>query len=511
MQQWIGVDIGTQGTKAVLFNDEMQPMASAFEASRLINPTPGVVWQEPREMLQSVLNTIGKVMSTPGADARSVGGIGIDSQMAGIMGIDEDGEAATVYDSWLDNRCSPYIEQMRAMDGREVTAITGGPVSCSHGPKILWLKNEHPELYAKVAKFVLPHGYVIGKLAGLPARAATFDHTCLQYSGFGDNLNKCWSPKLLDRFGVDGEKMPRIVSPFEVVGGVTPEAAAACGLRPGTPLVAGAGDTAASIFGTGMFETGTVLDCAGTASVLCGVVKEYAPDVRFSTLTMMRSPEERVWYPLAYIGGGGMCIRWMRDTLGAGADYAQLEQEAARIQPGCEGLVFVPHWSGRVLPNDPSMKGAFLGLDWKHSRGHMYRAVMEAIAFEYAYYMDVMKQQYPLQLFSDLYAVGGGAASELFLRIKSHATGLPVTAFEQGDAALVGSAVIAAHGTGALENYRGVITRTRKPRFHAEPDPQVEAIYQDQKEAYLDALKHISSFCGSAPYRKIRAERTDRG
>ena len=198
---------------------------------------------------------------------------------------------------------------------------------------------------------MLPHSYVVCRLAGLDASAAYFDHTCLQYSGFGDNANCCWSNELLQAFSVPRSKMARIVSPFEVIGGMSEGMARRCGLKSGTPLVAGAGDTAATIFGTGMFEPGYLLDCAGTASVLCGVVDRYVPDTEHQTLSMMRSPEDGLWFPLAYISGGGMSLRWIRDQLGGSADYDALEKLAQDVPPGSEGLLFIPHWSGRVLPS----------------------------------------------------------------------------------------------------------------------------------------------------------------
>ncbi|MCE5344404.1 MAG: hypothetical protein LLF96_12600 [Eubacteriales bacterium] len=506
MRQWIGVDIGTQGTKAMLFDDEMRALDSAFEASQLVNPAEGVVWQEPEAILQSVLHVIDKLMHAERAEPDNVKGIGIDSQMAGIMGIDRNGEAATVYDSWLDTRCMRYTEEIRQKAGKRSTELTGGPVSCTHGPKILWWKHKRPAEYARVAKFLLPHAYVVGKLCGHNAAKAYFDHTCLQYSGFGDNLNRCWSEELLEIFHVDGDCFPRIVSPFEVIGELTPSYARQCGLRPGVPLVAGAGDTAASIYGSGMFEPGTALDCAGTASVFCAVVDRYVPDTISETLTMMRSPEENRWYPLAYIAGGGLCLRWFRDELGGkGCDtFPELERLANRVPPGCDGLLFAPHFSGRALPYDPSMRGAYIGLSWTHTRGHLYRAVMESIAYEYAAYNKAMQKLLPDQPVQALYAVGGGSKSALFLQIKSDVLGLPVTTFSMEDAALLGSAVIAAHGVGELPDARGAILRAMTPQTQIKPDAQTHCTYAAHQAAYEETLKHLSELYHSDVYRTGR-------
>ncbi|MCM1134100.1 MAG: FGGY family carbohydrate kinase [Clostridium sp.] len=464
MKYIIGVDIGTQGTKAALYDENMTLIGTAFYESNLIMPDSGGIWQEADEIYESVFTSIRRLVEEAGVPAGAVEGIGIDSQMAGIMGVDEQGEAVTYYDSWLDSRCGKYVSLMEAQAGEKVTQITGSPVSIAHGPKILWWKNEHPEIYKKICKFVQPHAYVAGKLAGIKGGDAYVDYTCLQYSGFGDNKAKKWSEELLDIFDVEEAKMPRIVPPFEIVGKLKKEAAGLCGLREGTPIAAGAGDTSASIFGAGLFETGTILDCAGTASVVCSAVNEYKPDLANRTMMMMRSPVDGVWYPLAYINGGGLCVRWLRNLF-PGAAYEELEAEAEKVEPGSDGLIFIPHFEGRVLPNNPNVRGSFTGLNWRHQRGHMYRAVMEGIAYEYHYYQKILKQLYPLHSFQKVWATGGGAKSKLFLKIKAEVLNAEISSFEMEDTALTGVAVIAGTGIGMIDDYKKIIEKNRKLRW----------------------------------------------
>lgn len=490
----IGVDIGTQGTKALLLDTDLNTVCSAFEPSRLISPEPGTVWQEAGDIFGSVARTIRQVLEQSGAAAGEVLAVGLDSQMAGIMGVDAAGEASTCYDSWLDTRCGPQLARMKERLGRRVTEITGGPVTYTHGPKILWWKENHPQAYEKTCKFVLPHGYVVGKMVGLSGEEAVFDYTCLQYSGFGDNLAKKWSGELLDAFEVDSSKMARICSPFEIVGGVNREFAALSGLAEGTPVAAGGGDTACSIFGSGMFQSGMLYDCAGTASVLCCVADEYSPDTRFETMTMMRSPVDGQWFPLAYINGGGLCLRWLRDELTGKphADYDQLSAEAGEIAPGSEGLLLIPHFAGRVLPSNPYLKGTFLGLDWKHTRAHLFRAVMEGIAYEYGYYLSVLKALYPGTDFREMAAIGGGAKSPLFLQIKADVLGVDVTSFETGDTALIGSAVIAGVGAGVFADYRAPIEKLVKKRQTFQPDAAAHAAYAPYQSAYLKSMDALT-------------------
>ncbi|MDR0601437.1 MAG: hypothetical protein LBG42_03580 [Treponema sp.] len=480
----VGVDIGTQGTKAALFDTDLRSLGTAFEDSRLVQPEVGTVWQEADDIYGSVLRVIKELVERFGVKRGEVAAVGIDSQMAGIMGMAADGEASTCYDSWLDTRCRDYVAVMRERGERRIIELTGGPVTYTHGPKILWWKHERPDAYKKTAKFVLPHAWAACKLCGLKAKDAYFDWTHLQYSGFADNLRKEWSGELLSLFGVDGEKMARIVSPFEIIGKVNAEAAVLSGLAEGTPVAAGAGDTAASIFGAGLFETDDVLDCAGTASVFCCAAGAFSPDVTHKTMTMMRSPEDGMWFPLAYINGGGLCIRWFRDSFSGvpPCSYVELEKESEKIPAGSEGIVFVPHFAGRVLPADPGLKGSFSGLDFRHSRAHLFRAVMEGIAYEYAFYLSVLRDLYPAGNFRRMISIGGGSKSGLFTSIKADVLALTAQCYRVGDTALVGSAVIAGYGAGVFSDYRAVVRKTIQEeapiRFNEENHKQYRRMIQ---------------------------------
>ncbi len=497
----IAVDVGTQGTKAALLDRSLTPLHTAFVPSNLISPEPGVVWQEPEEMLAECLGAIGQLMAQSGVAPDSVAGIALDGQMAGIMGIGADGQATTPYDSWLDMRCGPQMERMNQIAGKRIIELSGGPATYVHGPKILWWKENHPEAYHKTAKFVLPHAYLTGRLCGLDSEAAYFDYTHLHFSCLSDNRNLAWSEELLGTFDISPDKMARIVSPFEVVGKLTAPMAERCGLVAGIPMVAGCGDTAASTFGTGMFEKGMLLDIAGTASVLCGVTDRYVPDTDNATMVMMRSPVEGLFLPLAYINGGGLCLRWVRNQLTGQphAEYEALEEEAARIPAGSEGLVFVPHFSGRVLPSNPHMKGSFLGLDFNHTRAHLYRAVMEGIAYEYAYYLRVIRELRPEEAWQQVLVVGGGAQSPLFNQIKADVLGVKASTLMTGETALIGSGAIAGVGVGLLPDYAQPIKAAISEKRRFAPDQSRHAAYRPYREAYLAALQHTSDYYRGHP------------
>lgn len=458
----IGVDIGTQGTKTALYSLDGQYVAGAFEASRLIRPAKGVVKQEADDLYGSVVRTISEVITKAGVLASHVLAIGVDGQMAGILGIDRDWNPVTYYDSWLDTRCEKYIAQIKAEDESRIIEITGCPVTYAHGPKILWWKNERPDIYAKIHKFILPTTYVVGKLAGLKAEAAFIDYTHLHFSGFGDVAQMAWSDELLNLFKVEKEKMPRIVKPWEIIGYLTKEAADQCSLITGIPIVAGCGDQAATSLAAGVTRKGIVFDVAGTASVFSCSVGQYKPDVTNKTLMYPRSVIPGLWIPLAYINGGGLCLEWFRENLtgnGPPISYQELEHMAENIAIGSEGLLFLPHFSGRVCPNNPHVRGTWIGLSWIHTRDHMYRSIMEGIAYEYYYYLRTIKCLFPDMEFSHVYALGGGAKSKLFNSIKADVLGINYKTLSAYNTATLGSAVVAGYGVKAYDNLEQTIDR----------------------------------------------------
>ncbi|MFZ3106995.1 MAG: FGGY family carbohydrate kinase, partial [Candidatus Hydromicrobium sp.] len=220
----IGVDVGTNGTKSAIFDDSGNLISEAFEESKLYYPELCAVEQDPDEIYISVINTIKECVQKSDIDVRNVEGIAIDGQMAGICSIDKNWSAATPYDSWLDTRCAPYIEKLKKEESK-IISLTGGPPSFTHGPKMLWWKNEKPEVFKKIAKFIMPSAYAAGKLAGLKASEAYIDYTYIHFSCFADILNNRWSEDLCKDFGLPMEKLPKIVKPWEIVGRLSKEAA----------------------------------------------------------------------------------------------------------------------------------------------------------------------------------------------------------------------------------------------------------------------------------------------
>jgi xylulokinase len=234
----IGVDLGTSGTKAALYQIDGKKIAEASVEVPLYYPKPGIVEQENEDFYSSAATTVRRCIKSNGVHPGEIVAIAFDSQMAGVGLVDEQFKPVARFDSWLDMRCKPYIEHMDRECGDLVTQLTGYPPTCDHGPKMLWWKNEQPVEYGKTAKFVMPGTFVAGKMARLNAGQAFIDFTYIHFSGFADAQETKWSETLCARFCLDMSKLPRIVEPWEVVGEVNDATAKEFGLAPGTPIAA---------------------------------------------------------------------------------------------------------------------------------------------------------------------------------------------------------------------------------------------------------------------------------
>jgi len=491
----IGVDIGTMGTKAAVFDQSGRLLGDAFEESKLVYPRAGWVEQDMEDMYRSCLRTIKAAVQKAGIDPRHVAAVSVDGQMAGIGGVAENGMASIRYDSWLDTRCEPYIDLMNKEAGDLVLTITGSPPTYDHGPKILWWMHEEPEAFKDTAKFVVPSAYAAMRMSGLTAADAFIDYTQLHFSGFGDTENLRWSEEICEAFGVPLEKLPRIVAPYEVVGRLTAEAADNAGLVSGIPVAAGAGDQAATSLGAGIVEPGQVFDVAGTASVFSVCVNQRVVDTKHRTFLCARSVVRDLWVPIAYINGGGLCLKWFRDemvrgksaTKGTGAAenaYALLDEKAATIPPGADGLIFLPHFGGRVTPNDPKVRGAWVGLTWGHSLAHLYRAILEGVAYEYRYYADILTELFPALELKEARVIGGGAKSSVWNQIKSNVLGIPYVQLDRSEVAVWGSALIGGYAVGVFEDLVGAAKASTHPVHRVDPDEEVHRRYYPYVQVY---------------------------
>ncbi len=462
---------------------------------------PGSAEQRADEYYAATLNTIRNVVEQGRIKPADIAVIALAGQMAGAMGIDRNWNAITPwFPSTLDTRCQVYQTRMVAQEGSRLAQLTSAlPITA---PRMLWWKTEYPELYQRMDKILMLANYVTGRLAGLASEEAFIDPSYLTWFGLADMASRYWSHELLHAFDLALEKLPRIVPAATVIGYLTSEAASACGLISGIPLVAGVGDSVASFLGAGLVDPQQLIDIAGTFSVLALCLDSYVADTRYQMLQMLAGPlSDSHWYAMSYIGGGGLTHRWFCEQFvgkeeGHGDSvYQWLDAQAAQLPPGSEGLLFIPHLGGRACPPDPAVRGTWTGFTWKHTRGHFYRALLESVAYDYAEALAVIHEYLPAALFGDVHVIGGGAKSVLWNQIKADVLGLPYIRLGRDNTATLGSAVVGGYAVGLYPDIaataRRFAMRTNTTKDTYWPRSASQRYYQEFSMAYRQAIKDL--------------------
>jgi xylulokinase len=498
----LGVDIGTQGTKAALFTPEGRCLATAFCRSDLYTPAEGIVEEDPEKQVASVCRTIKQCVKQSGVTSSVIGAIGIDGQMAGVIGVGKSGWNVTCYDSWLDTRCGGYIGRMEKKAGEEIIHKTGNAPSFNHGPKILWWKGERKSVFKQIHAFVQPSGYAAMRLCGLDGRGAFIDRTYLHFSGFADNRNNRWDTGLCKTFQVSQAKLPAIVEPEQVVGELTAGMARRCGLKAGVPVVAGCGDTAASFLACGATREGICVDVAGTASVFAATTKAFKADQKYRSVGCGQAATKGLWHPYAYINGGGMNLEWFRKEIAnrgkqAGEiTFAKLNRLAEKVMDE-DSPLFVPHLAGRVCPSQPNLRGSWVDLKWSHSLGHLYKAVLEGVALEYGIYAGILREQYQGMSLREIRITGGGEKSKVWNQLKANVLQMPVVQLTRSEGAPMGAALVAGFGVGMFSSLDAAAKRWVDKAARIRPDKKQDEFYRARVKKYTELIRVLNDISES--------------
>jgi xylulokinase len=495
----ISVDLGSSAVKTSLVDASAgHNLATASRAATCFQPHPGITEQQPDEYLANTLETIREVLQLADASPGSVAALALDGQMSGCLGIDRDGHAVTPWSSTLDTRFDPYCDRFVGEHEADIRRLTGGCQPCL-GPKIAWMQTESPTTTRRVERFVLLAGYVAARMAGLPADQAFVDTTYLSATGIADVAHASWSADLCAALSIPVAKLPRIVSSFEVIGHLTRESATRCSLLAGTPIVAGAGDQPAGFLGAGMVRPGMLIDVAGTYPVLSLCTDRFAPDAEGHTVEVWPSAIPGLWHALTFIIGGGMTHHWFADMVkhqqietGATAqEYAELDAAAAGLPPGSEGVLFLPHLGGRACPPESAMRGGWLGLNWAHGEQHLYRAILEAVAYEHALGLLAMRRLFPVAIQDHISIIGGGARSTLWNQIKADVLGMTYESLRPAETAALGAALIAGRGVGLFSDLTAPTRQWSHISTRTQPDPERHCQYAPYVQLYARALDHV--------------------
>lgn len=452
-------DTGTGGNKAVLTDLSGRVIHSTFQEYGLSYPRSEWVEQDPEELWQAVAATSRRVIQESGVDPVEILGVGISAQMFNCLPVDEDCNPVTPMLSWLDLRSVKQAD--RLMEGEIPSKLfqhTGNiPTAKDVIPKILWVKEERPDLWERTAYLFDCKEYLIYKLTG---KVATDWVGASAYFLFNP-YQRTWSSEACSLLGIPLEKLPPAYPCTQIIGEVTEDAARLTGLRPGTPVVNGAGDVSAAQTGAGANRDGKAHLCIGTATW-----------VGISTSQFRNDPEKPFWglshiHPQKWVIAGEMetgggALMWFRDTLcqeesrqaaeSGGSAYGLLSQMAESVQPGSEKLLFLPWLSGERAPVlDHYARGGFIGLTMSHNKAHMARAVMEGVGYHVRWICEALEC---LGFHIDtLNAIGGGSTSPVWTQIISDITGHPLLVVEHPqEAGAMAIALTAAVGMGVYQN-----------------------------------------------------------
>jgi xylulokinase len=505
----MGIDIGTQGVKGALFDANGVCIAEHGESSRLLHPVPGAITEDPEFQYASVVRVIAGCLQKAESQgiprvASHIAALSIDGQMAGVIGMGVDGMAVTPYDSWLDTRCAPYLDRMRSEANDRILEKAGTAPSINHGPKKLWWKHEHPEVFKNIAKFVQPSGYAVARLCGLQGDQGFIDKTYLHFSGFSDTANGIWDDELCGQFGMPKEKLPVIVDSTKIVGSVCSEAAKASGLKEGTPVAAGCGDTVASFLSSGAVEEGMSVDVAGTASVFACTQTQFVPDHKSGILGCCASVVPGLWYSYAYINGGGMNPEWFVKKFGnsdGSLRFKELEEAVERLDDSATLPMFIPHIAGRVMPGRPDLRGAFVGLNWDHGKEHFFRAILEGVALEYGLYKEAATSLQPNLRLKEVRVTGGGEKSRVWNIMKSGVLQTPVVRIKQNQGAPLGIAMVAAVAAGIFKDFPTASKSWISTGETIACDAARYPFFERRLDVYRDLVETMERFTSAHPFR----------
>lgn len=492
----LGVDIGTSGSTGIILDTELNVVDSATVSHDTSVPKPGWAEHDADEVWWSdFVQVTNRLLNTTAVPPADIAGVGVSAIHPALLPLNERGEPlrpAILYG--VDTRSSEEIELLNERVGRKrIYEACGNALTFqSVGPKILWYKRNEPERFERTETFVDATGYVVAQLTGeytMDNAIAAFFHPLY------DPSELTWNNEMLAEMGLDRSRFPEPQWATDIAGYVTDEAAFKTGLAAGTPVITGTGDALASQVSVGAVDPGDAIFMYGTTGVI------------YATLAERRSTPELWSFPhclegkYAIAGGmatSGAIVRWFRDELagptvveeGTGkASYDRLNERAAEIAPGSEGLMMLPYFSGERTPiNDDSARGTITGLTLSHTAYHVYRAILEGIGYGFRHHVETMERA-DVSL-ERVLAIGGGARSDLWRQIVSDITDTTQQYVTNPIGSPLGGAYLAGLGTDVFDGIDR-LTELTTIEESTRPDPETTAVYDEYYDVYRDLYPEI--------------------
>jgi xylulokinase len=475
MKFFLGIDISTTATKALLIDRDGVVLAVA--ASEYTYATPHPLWseQDPELWWQAACISIRSVLREGGISPDEIGGVGLTGQMHGLTPLDAQGEVLRPAILWNDQRTGAECEQIRQIVGwKRLVRITGNDALTGFtAPKILWMKNHEPDLFARLAHILLPKDYIRYKLTGEYAT----DRAGASGTILFDLARRDWSEEILSELGILPEWLPTTYEGSQKTGEISSTASGATGLSPGIPVFGGGGDQAAAAVGTGAVLEGIVSLSLGTSGVVFASSENPIIDPE-GRLHAFCHAAPGLWHVMGVMLSAAGSLRWYRDALQPDLSFEDLISPATLIPAGSEGLIFLPYLTGERTPHpDPLARGAFIGLTVRHTLNHMTRALLEGVAFGLRDSFELMKE-IGLPEIKQVRITGGGAKSPLWRQILADTLGVELVTVSSVEGAAYGAALLAATGAGIFPNIASACSSVIQITGSTEPGPQ-RSVYQE--------------------------------
>jgi len=492
MTFFMGIDSSTTATKTLLMTTDGTVIGVASSEYGYETPYPLWSQQHPDLWWDATVRSIRDVLTETGISAQEVHGIGLTGQMHGLVMLDSAGEVLRPALLWNDQRTGAECDEIRQRLGkRNLIQITGNDALTGFtAPKILWVHNQEPDIYARVAHILLPKDYVRFKLTG--------DYAMDKAGGSGTQLFdiriRDWSDEMLSALEIDPTWMPPTYEGTATTGVVSEAAASATGLPAGTPVFGGGGDQAAAAVGTGAVSSGIVSLSLGTSGVVFAATDEpfIEPDGRLHAFCHAVPGK---WHLMGVMLSAAGSLRWFRDAFAPGVDFGVLVDEAQDIPPGSEGLLFLPYLTGERTPHpDPQARGAFVGLTVRHVRAHLTRAVVEGVCFGLRDSFELMKAA-GLSEIKQVRITGGGTKSPVWRQILADVLGVELATVNATEGAAYGAALLAGVGAGVWADVETACRSTVEITGITTPNPTAQVEYDRYYALYRDlypALGNLS-------------------
>ncbi len=491
----LGIDIGTSACKVAVFDLDGGVISQATREYPVYYPGPGCVDQNPVEWWDGVCGAIKEAITSGKVDAGQIAGIGVDGQSWSAIPVDKAGNVLHNTPIWMDTRSSDISRKVVERVGFDrIFQISGNSFEPTYStPKILWFKENKPEVYAKTDKFLQSNSYIVYKLTGVMSQDVSQGYGV---HSFNMKTGK-WEDDFCDELGISREKLPEIFACHQVVGEVTGSAAEQTGLKAGIPVVAGGLDACCGTLGAGVVDIGQTQEQGGQAGGMSICLDEALAHPKL-ILSFHVIPD--LWLLQGGTVGGGGSIKWFRQEFGAFEDqqgkasgqstFKIMDDEAAAIRPGSEGVIFLPYMSGERSPLwDKDAKGVFFGLNYSKTRAHMIRSVLEGCAYALLHNLKTA-EEVGVQV-DELVAMGGAANSRLWTQIKSDVTGKRIKVPTSDTATTLGAAILAGVGTGKYGSFKEAAERTIQITRVHEPDMKNHASYQKSYEIYIEIYEKL--------------------